>query len=76
MDAMEFVNSYQQMLCEIANVTAPQYDPAIEALLFTDPEDLVTPAAYFDSRTAALGFIFTLFAEKCKEMQLIKQDEK
>jgi len=55
-----FVLKYPIFLDMIEKVVKEEYQPAILRLRETDPHDLVTPSAYFDSPQSALGYVFNL----------------
>ena len=67
MDAIEFVNNYENYLTEIEQVVKPEYQPAIERLRKNDPHDLVRPDTWFQGATNARGFVWALFLQEFKK---------
>ena len=61
MEAIEFVVNYDTYLTEIEQVVKSEYLPAIERLRATDPHDLIRPDAWFQTESAARGYVWTLF---------------
>jgi len=67
MDAFEFVINYQKFLEEIEGVIKPELLPVLQILKDADPHDLVTPDIWFVSETQAMGYVWSLFLQKCRE---------
>ncbi len=67
MDAIEFVNHYQQFLSEIEKVVKPEYKKAIKTLREKDPHDIVRPEAWFHNINDARGLVWALFLRESKE---------
>ena len=61
MEAIEFVVNYDNYVTEIEQVVKSEYAPAIERLRATDPHDLVRPEAWFQTESAARGYVWSLF---------------
>ena len=61
MEAIEFVVYYDNYVTEIEQVVKSEYAPAIERLRATDPHDLVRPEAWFQTESAARGYVWSLF---------------
>ena len=69
MRAIDFVNEYQQIVVDISNVVKPEYFPAIDVLLDTDPHDLISPDTVFLNRDHAYGFVYSLMVKMHREMK-------
>ena len=61
MDAIEFVNRYQDYLTQLEEVVRPELRPFIEKLRERNPHDIVKPEHYFHSEAEAVGVVFRLF---------------
>jgi hypothetical protein len=66
MDAIEFVNNYENYLSEIEQVIKAEYQPALERLRDNDPHDLVKPDTWFQGSQNARGFVWALFLQEIK----------
>jgi hypothetical protein len=66
MDAIEFVNNYENYLSEIEQVIKPEYQPALARLRENDPHDLVKPDTWFQGSQNARGFVWALFLQEIK----------
>lgn len=66
MDAIEFVNRYDQYLKEIRDVIRPELYPQLDELGDVDPHDLVSPETWFPTESAARGLIWSIFVRKVK----------
>jgi len=64
MEALEFVVNYEKYIAEIETAIKPEYLPAIERLRAQDPHDLVRPEAWFQTESAARGYVWTLFLKE------------
>ena len=64
MDAIVFINRYQQFLLEIELVVKPELLPILEDLKKNDPHDLIKPDSWFQSEGDARGFVWSLFIKK------------
>jgi len=64
MEAIEFVVNYENYLNEIETAVKSEYLPAIERLRAQDPHDLVRPEAWFQTESAARGYVWTLFLKE------------
>ena len=67
MDAIEFVNNYENYLTEIEQVVKPEYQPAIERLRENDPHELVKPGTWFQGENNARGYVWSLFLQEIKK---------
>ena len=67
MEAIEFVTKYEQYLTEIEQVIKPEYQPVIEKLRAIDPHDLVRPDEWFQTESAARGYVWTMFLKESKK---------
>ncbi|MEI6684467.1 MAG: hypothetical protein WCO44_17725 [Bacteroidota bacterium] len=70
MNAIEFVNRYDQYLDEIRSVIRPELFPQLEELAQIDPHDLVNPETWFPDENSAKGFVWLIFVRRVKEHQL------
>ena len=70
MEAIEFVVKYENYLNEIETAVKPEYLPAIGQLRAQDPHDLVRPEAWFQTESAARGFVWTLFLKELRNQKL------
>ncbi len=66
MDAIEFVNNYENYLSEIEQVIKAEYQPALDRLRENDPHDLVNPDTWFQGSQNARGFVWALFLQEIK----------
>jgi hypothetical protein len=64
MDAIVFINRYQQFLNEIELVVKFELLPILESMKKIDPHDLVKPEGYFESENHARGFVWSMFIKK------------
>ena len=55
MNAIEFVNRYEQYLDEIRSVIRPELFLQLDELAQIDPHDLVTPETWFPDENSAKG---------------------
>jgi hypothetical protein len=67
MDAIEFVNNYENYLSEIEQVIKAEYQPALERLRDNDPHDLIKPDTWFQGSQNARGFVWALFLQEIKK---------
>ena len=67
MEAIEFVNNYQQYLEEISQVIKPELQPVLDELKEIDPHDLVRPETYFNTENSARGYVWWLFLKQVKK---------
>ena len=67
MEAIEFVNNFQQYLDEIEQVVKTEYAPAIERLRAKDPHDFVRPESWFMAESHARGYVWTMFIKECRK---------
>ncbi|MDD3321200.1 MAG: hypothetical protein PHS59_07135 [Paludibacter sp.] len=65
MDAIEFVNEYQNFLYEIESIIKPELLPALQELKETDAEDIISADSWFLNENQARGFVLKLFLKKC-----------
>ena len=63
MEAIEFVVNYENYLNEIEQAVKPEYLPAIERLR---DNDLVRPEAWFQTESAARGYVWSLFLREIR----------
>jgi hypothetical protein len=70
MEAIEFVNNYQNYLDEIRQVVKEKYYPVIDSMETFDPHDLVTPSCVFKNKNHAKGFVWQVFTQTVKNMKL------
>ena len=66
MEAIEFVSNYQNYVTEIEQVVKPEYLPAIERLRDKDPHDILSPESWFQSESAARGYVWTMFLREMR----------
>lgn len=71
MDAIQFVNKYQNYVDEISLVVKEDFRPIINKMKEIDPHDFITPEAYFVSENHAKGFVWELFMGLSKNMTII-----
>ena len=64
MEAIEFVMNYETYLNEMEQVVKPEYLPAIEKLKAIDPHDILRPESWFQSESAARGYVWTMFLKE------------
>jgi len=64
MEAIEFVMNYETYLNEIEQVVKPEYLPAVERLRARDPHDILRPESWFQSESAARGYVWTMFLKE------------
>ncbi|MEI7898132.1 MAG: hypothetical protein WCJ26_13920 [bacterium] len=69
MNAIEFVNRYEQYLDEIRLVIRPELFPQLDELAQIDPHDLITPETWFPNGSAARGYVWGSFLNLLKEAQ-------
>ena len=69
MEAIEFVMNYETYLNEIEQVVKPEYAPIIERLRANDPHDILRPESWFQSESAARGYVWTMFLRECKKKE-------
>jgi len=69
MEAIEFVVNYEKYLNEIEQVVKFEYAPAIERLRAADPHDLVRPEAWFQTESAARGYVWSLFLKEKRKQK-------
>lgn len=67
MEAIEFVNRYQDYISEIEKVVKPEYKEILDKMKETDPHDLVSPESWFQSSLEARGLVWGLFLRECKD---------
>jgi len=66
-DAIEFVNYYQEFISEIEEVVKPEYEKAIQTLKDKDPHDIVRPEAWFHNINDARGLVWAMFLRESKK---------
>ena len=66
MDAIEFVNNYENYLSEIEQVIKAEYQPALDRLRENDPHDLLKPDTWFQGSQNGRGFVWALFLQEIK----------
>jgi len=66
MEAIEFVMNFEKYLTEIEQVIKTEYLPAIERLKEKDPHDIVRPESWFQSESAARGYVWTMFLREMR----------
>lgn len=67
MEAIEFVNRYEDYLDEIRSVIRPELFPLVDQLAIIDPHDLVTPDTWLPNESAARGYVWSLFLNLAKK---------
>jgi hypothetical protein len=67
MEALELVVNFEKYLTEIEQVVKPEYAPILKRLKETDPHDFFSPDAWFQSESAARGFVWTMFLKEVKK---------
>ena len=67
MDSIEFIVNYKSYLAEIEQVIRPEYQPALDRLKEMDPQDLITPATWFQGAVNARGFVWSLFIKEVRQ---------
>jgi len=67
MEAIEFVMNFEKYLTEIEQVIKTEYLPAIERLKEKDPHDIVRPESWFQSESAARGYVWTMFLKESRK---------
>jgi hypothetical protein len=70
MDAIEFVNKYEDFVSEIALVVKPEYVNILIEMKKRDPHDLVTPQTWFPNEATAKGVIWQIFLNKVKKLPI------
>jgi hypothetical protein len=66
MDALEFIKNYQSYLEEIEMVVKPKYQPIISKMKSIDAHDIVQPETWFESVSAAKGYVWAMFLRRVK----------
>lgn len=64
MEAIEFVNRYEDYLDEIRSVISPEFYPQLDELKSIDPHDLVSPETLFLNESAARGYVWSMFLKQ------------
>ena len=67
MEAIQFVQLYQNYLSEIEKVIKPELIYHINELRKIDPHELVRPDDWFQSEMNARGYVWSLFLRECKK---------
>jgi hypothetical protein len=63
-EAIGFVINYETYLNEIEQVVKPEYLEIIERLRDIDPHDILRPESWFQSESAARGYVWTMFLKE------------
>ena len=67
MEAIEFVMNYENYLNEIEQVVKLEYLPAVKYLRDKDPHDILRPESWFQSESAARGYVWTMFLREVRK---------
>jgi hypothetical protein len=66
MDAIEFIKNYKGYVDEIELVIKPEYLPIIIIMKSIDAHDIVQPETWFESESAARGYVWSMFIRRVK----------
>jgi ATP adenylyltransferase/5',5'''-P-1,P-4-tetraphosphate phosphorylase II len=66
MEALEFINKYENYIEEIGSVIKPEYQLILDKMKDIDPHDLVVPDSWFVSERAARGYVWSMFIRRVK----------
>lgn len=70
LSAIDFVDSYYDLLHTIGATLRDEYAPALLRMQAMDPHDLISPDTVFSSANSAYGFVYRLVLDNHKKGSL------